>query len=147
MALQRVRTTRSYNEIEVERMLKGVQDTAPDLISPTSAASQGNDHSYDTECAWSCRGIESAIHLQCSNPLVESSSQWVSSPVPRSKVLHLASPNRTANASARRCTGPALSQSPARSGHSACMRKIFDEPLTLHRNQKVFYPPLPNISM
>lgn len=77
------------------------------------------------------------------------SLQWVSSPGPRSKVLHLVAPIHTANASARRCTGPAFSQSPARSGHSACMRKIFDEslrPLTLHRHQNVLYPPLPNIS-
>lgn len=63
-------------------------------------------------------------------------------------MLHLASPAHTANVSARRCIGPALSQSPARSGHSTCMRKIFDDPLRplSLRHQDVIYPSLPNVS-
>ncbi|KAF1934106.1 uncharacterized protein M421DRAFT_88129 [Didymella exigua CBS 183.55] len=78
------------------------------------------------------------------------SSQPVTPPFPRNQDPHLASRVYTANASARRCIGAALSQSPARSGHSTCIRRIFDDPLRplalRPRPRDVIYPPLPNVS-
>jgi hypothetical protein len=84
------------------------------------------------------------------NLIVVLSSQSATVLGPRSRVIHLASPVQTANVSARRCVRPTLSQSPARSGHSTCMRKIFDDPLRplalRQRHHDVIYPPLPNVS-
>jgi hypothetical protein len=78
------------------------------------------------------------------------SSPSAITPGARSRGLHLASQVQTANAGARRCIGSALSQSPARKGHSTCMRNIFDDPLRplalRQRPHDVIYPPLPNIS-
>lgn len=61
------------------------------------------------------------------------------------------SPRRVANTGTRRDrVGSTLLQSPARAGHSACMRHIFDateqRPLGLQQSQGVMYPTLPNIS-
>lgn len=62
----------------------------------------------------------------------------------------MAIPVHSANASARRCIETALTQSPARSGHSTCMRKIFDGPLRplapRQAHQDAVYPSLPNVS-
>ena len=59
------------------------------------------------------------------------------------------SPIRVANTSARRCVRPTLLQSPARLGHSACIRRIFDseqqQSLDLTWTQRVLNPTLANV--
>lgn len=84
------------------------------------------------------------------NILAVLSSQSATARGPRTRALHLAPPVYAANASAHRCIGSALSQSPARSGHNKCMRKIFDDPLRplslQQRPEDVIYPSLPNVS-
>lgn len=87
---------------------------------------------------------------------LETSSQSFPDGTPTITSVHrvgerqLPSPTRIANTGARRCRGPALLKSPARPGHSACIRQIFDckqqRPLDLLQNQIVIYPSLANVS-
>ncbi|KAJ8105153.1 hypothetical protein OPT61_g10351 [Boeremia exigua] len=68
----------------------------------------------------------------------------------KSKELQTCSPCNAANSSARRRRDTAFLNSPARRGHSACMRQIFDskqqQALVQHSNHNVIYPSLPNVS-
>jgi hypothetical protein len=68
----------------------------------------------------------------------------------RAESLQLKSPSHVANTSARRCVGPILSQSPARLGHSACIRQVFDskhqQHLDVRQIQDIMYPHLADVS-
>lgn len=102
-----------------------------------------NAHSYTAS--------EVGRTLMCSRvPLQITTATQFTPPVSRSPGPHLASPAHPANTSVRRRIGSALLQSPARSGHSTCIRRILDDPLRppalRQRPRDVIYPPLPNVS-
>ncbi|KAF2632705.1 hypothetical protein BU25DRAFT_417302 [Macroventuria anomochaeta] len=128
-------SARSYRSNEVEHMLRPIQEPVTSHDTHIVAVSLGSGHSCNA--------------ARASSPLRSNRAPATPS-VRRAGELQPISPSRIANTSARRYMGSALLHSPARLGHSACIRQIFDDTqqrsLGRQRTRDVIYPSLANVS-
>jgi hypothetical protein len=146
------------NNDSLSVMLRPIQDISTPCDNDDSAVPITNDSHHALR-----KHVHRKFALHVNNPAETPSHNKFRTPItPLTAAEPRASPlSRVANSSARRRREKVVLQSPARRGHSVCIRQIFSDQQQQQQQQQqrrvvykgydkvygdLFYPPLPNVS-